>query len=179
MKKQRTRKCATHLDSQRIPFGKNGTRCLECLNDRVKKQESKYLLKAKLVHGNEFDYSLFHFKELKEKVKIICRTHGVFEQHVYNHLKGEKCPSCLIDKLRMPMEVLLERFRKIHRNTYDYSAVEYVNSKTKVKILCKKHGYFTQTPGKHMAGQGCPRCRNSYGENLIINFLKDKNIDFI
>ena len=73
MKKQRTRKCATHLDSQRIPFGKNGTRCLECLNDRVKKQESKYLLKAKLVHGNEFDYSLFHFKELKEKVKIIAR----------------------------------------------------------------------------------------------------------
>lgn len=34
---------------------------------------------------------------------------------------------------------------KIHGNKYDYSLVEYTNCKTKVKIICKKHGVFEQT----------------------------------
>lgn len=49
------------------------------------------------VRGNEYDYSLI--KDVKsvsnEKLKIICRKHGVFEQKYHNHLKnGEGCPKC-------------------------------------------------------------------------------------
>ena len=49
---------------------------------------------------------------------------------------------------------------------YDYSRVKYVNSKTKVCIVCPEHGEFWQTPSKHLLGQGCPKCaikkRNEY-----------------
>lgn len=48
--------------------------------------------------------------------------------------------------------------RTLHNDIYDYSQVEYVNSYTKVKIICPKHGQFDQRPSFHLAGDGCLRC---------------------
>ncbi len=46
-------------------------------------------------------------------------------------------------------------------NLFDYSLVEYINAKTKVKIICKEHGVFEQTPDKHLqATYPCPVCNN-------------------
>jgi len=36
--------------------------------------------------------------------------------------------------------------------------VKYVNSYTKVTILCKKHGAFLQSPRSHLSGRGCKQC---------------------
>ena len=36
--------------------------------------------------------------------------------------------------------------------------VKYVNAQTKVRISCPYHGYFEQTPGHHLFGEGCPKC---------------------
>jgi len=41
---------------------------------------------------------------------------------------------------------------------YDYSLVEYEGCKTKVSIICRKHGVWQQTPDVHSAGCGCPDC---------------------
>jgi hypothetical protein len=43
----------------------------------------------------------------------------------------------------------------IHGNKYDYSRVNYINSKTPVSIVCKEHGVFAKIPDKHLSGQGC------------------------
>lgn len=45
-----------------------------------------------------------------------------------------------------------------HNNKYDYSKVKYVNARTKVIIICKEHGEFSQTPTGHVSGNGCPKC---------------------
>ena len=42
----------------------------------------------------------------------------------------------------------------IHNNKYDYSKVEYVNSITKVCIICPEHGEFWQTPKIHLQNKG-------------------------
>ena len=52
----------------------------------------------------------------------------------------------------------IEQAKAIHGDKYDYSKVEYVNKKTKVTLICPKHGEFMQTPDKHLQGQGCPKC---------------------
>ena len=52
----------------------------------------------------------------------------------------------------------IERARKVHGDTYDYSQVVYKNSETKVKLICKIHGEFEQTPNKHLCGRGCRPC---------------------
>jgi hypothetical protein len=62
----------------------------------------------------------------------------------------------------MPKKKTLEEFiadaRRIHGDRYDYSQVHYVDSQTKVTIICKKHGPFEQKPNSHIQGQGCPAC---------------------
>jgi len=45
-----------------------------------------------------------------------------------------------------------------HGNKYDYSLVDYINSKTKIKIICSEHGIFEQLPSNHLAGQNCMKC---------------------
>ena len=55
-------------------------------------------------------------------------------------------------------EEFIERAKKIHGDTYDYSKVDYKNAKTKVTIICPKHGEFEQTPHAHLKGQGCKLC---------------------
>lgn len=54
----------------------------------------------------------------------------------------------------------IDRAKAIHGDKYDYSDVEYVNARTKVRIRCKKHGIFEQTPDKHIGIYrcGCPIC---------------------
>ena len=44
-------------------------------------------------------------------------------------------------------EIFIERAKKVHGDKYDYSKVEYVNTHTKVCIICPEHGEFWQLPG--------------------------------
>lgn len=48
----------------------------------------------------------------------------------------------------------------IHYDKYDYLNVNYINNSSKVKILCKEHGAFNQTPKDHLSGYGCRLCAN-------------------
>lgn len=52
----------------------------------------------------------------------------------------------------------IEKASQIHNNYYDYSKVNYVNSKTKVIIICPIHGEFEQTPENHLRGHKCKKC---------------------
>jgi hypothetical protein len=66
---------------------------------------------------------------------------------------------------RLTNEEFIEKARKKHGDKYDYSLVEYENAKTKIEIICEKHGSFYQTPTNHVRGRGCPLC--SYEEKII------------
>jgi hypothetical protein len=59
---------------------------------------------------------------------------------------------------KLTFDKFIEESRKIHKDFYDYSSVEFINSREKVKIHCPIHGYFFQGPLKHKNGQGCPKC---------------------
>ena len=45
-----------------------------------------------------------------------------------------------------------------HGDRYDYSLVDYTSNKKKVVIICKDHGQFEQAPDKHLQGNGCLKC---------------------
>jgi hypothetical protein len=137
-----------------------------------------FIEKAKQKHNNIFDYSLVNYKNSITKVKIICKEHGEFEQTPNNHLNGQKCPHCN-GNAKLNTEKFIEKSLKIH-NKYNYSSVNYKNNKTKVKIVCKEHGIFEQTPNNHLLGQGCPKCDFSVKLNTndfikkCINIHKNK-----
>lgn len=109
-------------------------------------------------HGDTFDYSLVDYVHSQTKVKIICRTHGVFEQLVGMHRKGQGCAKCMYDGKRSNASDVITEFKAMHGERYDYSLVDYKNVDKKVIIKCDEHGEFKQTPYHHASGNGCPKC---------------------
>ena len=59
---------------------------------------------------------------------------------------------------RKTKEEFIENSKEVHGDFYDYSRVEYKDSKTKVGIRCPIHGLFWQTPNAHLRSCGCPDC---------------------
>lgn len=53
---------------------------------------------------------------------------------------------------------VIVKFQRKHGTLYDYSTVTYVHYDTKIKIKCKTHGVFEQTPHAHLRGKGCQKC---------------------
>lgn len=58
--------------------------------------------------------------------------------------------------------LFISKAKKIHGERYDYSIVDYINAKTKIKIICKTHGEFLQTPSNHLSNYNCQKCSNNY-----------------
>lgn len=66
----------------------------------------------------------------------------------------------------------IERARKVHGDKYDYSKAQYVNSQTKVCIVCPIHGEFWQTPKNHLQKHGCPMCKAEQQKTLLFGWGK-------
>lgn len=62
---------------------------------------------------------------------------------------------------KVTLSAFIERSNNIHNRKFDYSKVNWVNTRIKVEIICSKHGSFMQKPFKHLQGQGCPDCRKN------------------
>jgi hypothetical protein len=141
-----------------------------------------FISKSKNIHGDKYDYSKVKYIDSHSKVKITCFIHGVFEQKPYCHLNGEGCRKCSdeikFQKRRHNKHIFIERAKKIHGDKYDYSIVEYKNVRTKVEIICPKHGVFKQTTPHHLNGVGCPTCNSSKGELFIEKILLENNIKY-
>lgn len=59
---------------------------------------------------------------------------------------------------KLTTEEFINRSNKVHEGKYNYSLVNYVDSKTKVLITCPEHGDFWQVPSNHLWGKGCTKC---------------------
>lgn len=59
---------------------------------------------------------------------------------------------------KLTTEDFIKKAILVHGDKYDYSKVIYINSKSKVCIICPEHGEFYITPNSHLRGSGCPRC---------------------
>lgn len=135
-----------------------------------------FIEKSKKIHNNLYDYDLVDYKKSIINVDIICNQHGVFKQTPHNHLKGRGCPKCS-GNIRLSTDEFINKAYKKYGNKYDYSKVNYVNGKTKITIICYKHGEFEQIPDNHLKACGCLKCRKENLSNLqkksIETFKKD------
>ncbi len=122
----------------------------------------EFIERAREVHGDRYDYSQTVYRKSKETVDIICPIHGLFQQTAISHLCGHGCYKCGTisghNLQRGSTEIFIAKAYEVHGGKYDYSKVNYVDSNTKVDIICKKHGIFRQTPSDHIGGHGCHAC---------------------
>jgi len=58
----------------------------------------------------------------------------------------------------MTHDEFIERAVKLWKGKFDYSLTEYVNSKTKITIICPVHGKYRQLANAHLDGKNCAKC---------------------
>ena len=136
-------------------------------NKRLTTEE--FIIRAKKVHGDKYDYSKVHYHNNRTKITLICLKHGEFLQRPDKHLTGNGCIKCGYKKVwnRDDLESFLKKATKLHGDKFDYSKVEYINSQKKVVIICSKHGEFTQRPYSHLQGAGCDKCSRENPNNKL------------
>ena len=173
--------CPIHGEFEQTPNNHFVYGCSKC-GGTSKLTKEEFIKKANKIHNYKYDYSLVNYVNNRTKVKIVCPIHGTFEQIPNTHLNGSGCIYCRNDsyskKYSLSKEDFINKAKLIHDNKYDYSLVEYKNTKTKIKIICPAHGVFEQEPKDHLKGKGCPKCRSSKGERRIREILKSKGIIF-
>jgi superfamily II DNA or RNA helicase len=147
-----------------------GQGCPDC-SGRKRLTTEEFIAKAKAVHGDKFDYSKVKYVNSETKVTIVCPIHGEFEQTPVSHLSGNGCSLCSRKK-KHTLDRFIEMANKIHGDKYDYTKVNYVNNKTKVTIICPKHGEFEQTPQNHLKGKGCSCCNIGFTKGYKVSLLK-------
>jgi hypothetical protein len=141
--------------------------CPACKSERIgqlrRHTTTQFIEKAQAKHGTvAYDYSLVSYTKDTNTVKIICPTHGVFEQLANSHLAGHGCQEC--GKYRTAkshlhsQEEFIRNAKNKHGEAYDYSLTEYRHGREAVTIICPIHDAFKQTPHEHLSGNGCRQC---------------------
>ena len=143
-------------------------------------KREKFIEKATKKHNGKYDYSKVEYVNSTTKICIICPIHGEFWQTPQGHVRGNSCPKCANikrgDTFRSNADEFIEKASKIHNSKYVYDKTKYVNSNTKIPILCFEHGTFWMTPMNHLLGQGCPKCSGrGLNNNEIINMFIAKH----
>ena len=151
--------CKEHGEFMQLPNTHLcGSGCFKCAHNMSIFSTEQFIEKATTLHGNKYDYSKSVYTFMMNKVNIICKEHGEFEQTVSNHITHKQgCAKCS-NHYQPTTEEFIEKAIAVHGNTYDYSKVKYITNSHTIKIICKDHGEFVQTPATHLGGGGCQTC---------------------
>lgn len=139
-----------------------------------------FIDKARKIHGDRYSYLNVRYSLANTPVTITCSKHGDFLQRPIVHLRGSGCTSCSHESRHLTTADVIPRYIKVHGDLYDYSLTNYINSDTKIDIICKVHGKFKQYPKDHENGAGCLHCGhpNKYTTETFIEKAKQIHGDF-
>ena len=126
-KDNKTKVCIICLDHrefyQRPGDHLKGNGCPKC-SGKAKLTTEEFVLRAKVVHGDKYNYSKVKYKNNSTKVCITCKEdgHGEFYQTPDCHLRGNGCPKCS-NNVKLTTKKFIERAKEVHGDKYDYSKV--------------------------------------------------------
>lgn len=153
-----------------------------------KRTFEEFISEGTKIVGDKLDLSLVtEYKTAVTPVPVICKVCGhLFHVSPNSILRGvASCPKCarkrINEKRRMGFEGFKQKAELAHPDDrYFYNFEENYDLKRnsqKVKIRCNHCGnIFWQEAGSHLSGRGCPKCVYSRGEELVDNYLKDREI---
>jgi very-short-patch-repair endonuclease len=103
-----------------------------------------FIDECNIIHNFKYEYNKTIFNRRRDKVIITCPIHGDFEQVAGSHLLGMGCRFCGYDdkdyhtkqyEVKYTTAEFIQVAKEKWGNKYDYSLTEYVNSRTKIKII--------------------------------------------
>jgi hypothetical protein len=121
--------CPLHGEFQQQPNSHlNGNNCNQCASiikaDHIRYTSSDFIKKACMIHNHKYDYSKTIYSACKDKVIIICPTHGPFSQVAYYHLSGNGCPQCGRNRISKQAIEWLQMIRSTHPNVQTGEQIE-------------------------------------------------------
>lgn len=162
------------------------------LNDEERLKISKrsmtsldeFINKAKIIHGNKFDYSKVRFKAFETHIVITCnKCKTKFKQSKAGHLNGYGCKVCFFKNHNKSVKIIsFEEFVKLahkkHGNKFIYFLNNYKGITSKIKIVhkeCQKE--FIQAGNAHLTNKYC--CHHCCWKKSQNAKLKSKDINKI
>lgn len=159
-----------------VVFEQTAVQHLKGLSPEKNLNKDNFIRKAKIKHGDKYDYSQVKFKNGNTAVMI--GYQGIFYlQKPYHHLSGN-CPENINLAIKKTIKQFISEANLVHDYRYNYDKSEYVSNQTKTIINCPIHGDFSQRPLSHLQGNGCPNCNESKGEKEISIFLEKHIISY-
>lgn len=171
-----------------------GSGCRKC---SVKKRAAKktltteqWIMKARSVHGDRYDYSKAVYKSARTKLIVTCKEHGDFEIDPSNHIHLKRgCKICSggtfinadNSKKRLTQTQFLQKANNVAPVNLDFSKSVFHDTRTKVIVTCKIHGDFEILPSNLFQGANCRRCAQTQAgskrrvdKKEILNRIKSK-----
>ena len=154
----------------------------EVASRKRKKAADEFEEKATAKYGKgRYTYDNVEYVTAATLVMITCSVCSKdFPQTPNNHLSGQGCPDCGLEKKReaagRKRKKAADEFEgkanaKHGEGTFLYDKVKYDTAKIPVLIGCPKcEIYFPQTPDDHLHGCGCPTCYNKT-EKKVYDYL--------
>ena len=85
--------CPEHGEFWQLPSQHlSGNGCSKCAGFCDSTED--FILKAKKIHGDKYDYSKVNYVSMRDKICIICPEHGEFWQYPFDHVNEHGCPKC-------------------------------------------------------------------------------------
>lgn len=127
------------------------------------------ITRSKKKHNSFYtDYDMTGYTNSNDSIiRIKCPVHGWFDMKAGYHVRGGRCLQCIKDEQHLTHGEIRRRATDKHNGFYtEYDFSTYTNARSKIRIKCPKHGWFTQNVHSHIRGSGCPKCRMSKGERV-------------
>lgn len=149
------------------------------------KQEADYqgwlekARKLKYAATTDFSEARESYVGLSKSIKLYCTAAGcnrtLCKTTPSKFLDTKGCPNCA--KTGSSLLKFLRKAEEIHGDRYIYNLVDYVNSTTHVKIICRIHGIFEQSPISHTQGSNCRKCSGKYSPTTLewIEMAREKH----
>ena len=156
-------------DHNNSKYPQNCPNCSQSKKSNIK----EFIIKAKKIHGDKYDYSYAEYENCHKPMRIFCKEHNsFFMQNSNNHLQGQNCPCGRNERIgrgnkKLNQESFIEKSKEIHGDRFNYSLIEFKDIKKPIKIICNKHNLiFEQSPDSHIRSKHCcPICLEEKGLN--------------
>jgi len=115
------------------------------------------------LYGDTYDFAKSEYLGCNKKLTFLCPIHGEVTANPDTLYRGYGCKLCNkiknTDKSRDTTDSFIAKAKAVHGDKFDYSKVKYVDSRTKVTIICHEHGEFSILPYGHIKSHtGCTKC---------------------
>jgi hypothetical protein len=153
--------CKIHGEFEQTPNSHlQGRGCNKCgviiRSNKARNTLEEFIEKARLVHGDKYNYSKVDYVSRHTKIIIICKIHGEFEQDAGTHLQGANCYKCSNNGYSKPSILWLDFLSKLYNINIQHACNdgEYVITTTKYKAdgFCKENNTIYEFHGDYWHG---------------------------